>query len=134
MAPARAECARSLVSVLKASESEEVALSRITDARLWAASAAGKSWWTKYPRSQIAPKLEQADYRFDEPATGSGQSHAVLRSEAEGSAAAGSMEEEPATECEPFLSLVGQVRPLLSEKLNQKSPTCHYPILEPRKI
>jgi hypothetical protein len=44
------------------------------------------------------------------------------------------MEEEPATECEPFLSSVGQVQPLLSEKLNQKSPTCHYPILEPRKI
>jgi hypothetical protein len=32
---------------------------------------------------------------------------------------AGSMEAEPATGCEPFLFLVGQVRPLLLEKLTK---------------
>ena len=69
--------------------------------------------------------VEQADYRFDERATGSGQSHAVSGSEAEGSAAVGSIEVEPATECEPFLFLVGQVRPLVLEKLTRKSPSCH---------
>jgi hypothetical protein len=93
-------------------ESEEVALNWITDAKQLAASAAGKSWWTKYPRAQTAVKMEQADYRFHEPATGFGQSHAVSQS-----AAAVAMEEEPVTGCEPFLFLVGRLRPLLAEKL-----------------
>jgi hypothetical protein len=123
------ECAQSLFSVLKGTVWEEVELNRTTDARELAASAAGKSWWTKYLRERTAVRVEQADYRFHEPAAGFGQSQAASRS-----AAAGSMEAELATGYEPFLFLVGQVRPSLLEKLNQKSPTCHYPILKARKM
>ena len=121
MAPAQAECARSLSLVPIETESEEVALNWITGAKQLAVSAAGKSWWTKYPRAQTAVKMEQADYRFHEPATGFGLSHAVLQSAAAGSAAADSMEPKPVTGCEPFLFLVGQVRPLLLEKLTKNS-------------
>ena len=89
-------------------ESEEDELKSVPDARQLAASAAGKSSWTKYPPEQIAVKREQADRPFPEPAFGSGQFRAVLRS----AVAVGSGEAEPATGCEPSLFLVGRVRPL----------------------
>ena len=79
----------------------------VAAAKQLAASAAGKRW-TKYPREQTAVRREQADRPFHEPAFGSGQFRAVLRSPA----AAGSAEAEPATGCEPSLFLVGRVRPL----------------------
>src|SRR6478609_4070790 len=113
---ASAECARSLFSVLKGVESEVDSLKQITDARQLAASAAGRSSWMKHPRRQIAVKRKQVDCRFHGPATGSGQFRAVLRS-----AAARSGETEPATGCQPSLSLVGQVRPLQLEKIDRKS-------------
>jgi hypothetical protein len=128
-APARVECARSPFSVLKRVESEEDAVKRITDARQVVASVKGKSWWTKYPRGQTAVKREQARCLFHEPATGFGQSRAALHL-----APAASWEAGLATGCEPSLFLVGQVRPLVLEKLIRKSPTCHYPILELRKM
>src|SRR6516162_6739348 len=69
VAPARAEYAQSLFSVLKL-ESAEDALNRTTAATQLAASAAEKSWWTKYPWGQIAVKRKQPDCRFHELATG----------------------------------------------------------------
>lgn len=118
---ARAECARFPFSVPRKVESEEDALNLIMDARQLAASASGKSSWTKYPRVRIAVKREQAGFRFRELATGSGRSRAALRV----AAAARLMEAEPATGCEPSLFLVGRVRPLVLQQLIRKSPDCH---------
>src|SRR5882724_9391981 len=84
----------------------------ITDAWQGVVSARGKNWSTKYPRGQTAVKREQAHCRFREPATGSGRSRAVSHL-----APAASWEAGPATGYEPSLFLVGQVRPLLLEKL-----------------
>src|SRR5215469_5248219 len=114
MARARGECARSPFSVLTRAGSEEDVLNRIMGLRQPAASSAGRSSWMKHPRGQIAVKREQVDCRFHEPAAGSGQFRAVLRF-----AAARSGETEPATGCQPSLSLVGQVRPLHLEKLTR---------------
>src|SRR6516225_10092435 len=113
MPRARAECARSPFSVLKRAGLEE-APNRTPDAKQLSASAAGRSSWTKHPRRQIAVKREQVNCRFHALATGSGQFRAVLRS-----AAPCSGEAEPATGCQPSLSLVGQVRPLHLEKLTR---------------
>src|SRR5262245_61931253 len=110
MARARVECARSPFSVLKRVGLEEDLLNRIMGVRQPAASAAGRSSWTKHPRREIAVKREQVNCRFHGPATGSGQFRAVLRSAAACSGATG---------CQPSLSLVGQVRPLHLEKLTR---------------
>ena len=87
----------------------------------------GKKLVDEYLREQTAVRMEQTDYRFVQPATGFGQSHAVSRSAPAGSAAAGSTEVEPATGCEPSLFSVGQVRPLLLEKLTKQSPILSLP-------
>ena len=121
---ASGECARSPFSVLKEVESEEDALKRITDARQLAASAAGKSSWKKYSPAVTARKREQAECRFHEPATGSGRSRAVSHL-----APTASLQADAATGCEPSLFLVGRVRPFSIGEIDQKSPTCHYPIL-----
>ena len=126
---ASAVCERSPVSVLKGVEPEEDPLKRITDARQLAASAAGKSSSTKYPPGQAAVKTEQADCPFHEPATGSGRSRAVSHL-----APTASLQADAATGCEPSLFLVGQVRPFSVGEIDQKSPTCHQPILQPRKM
>src|SRR6266480_1656782 len=106
------ECARSLFSVLKGVESEEDSLKQITDARQLAASAAGKTSWTKYPREQTAVKMEQADCPFHGLATGSGRSHADSQL-----APAASLLAAAATRCEPSLFLVGRVPALVLKKL-----------------
>jgi hypothetical protein len=103
---------------------EEDALKRIKDARQQAASAAGKNSWKKYCRSLTATGREQAGYRFHEPATGSGRSRAVSHL-----APTAALQADAAAGFEPFLFLVGRVRPFSGEEIDQKSPTCHYPIL-----
>ena len=72
---------------------------------------------------------EQADCPFHEPATGSGRSRAVSHL-----APTASLQADAATGCEPSLFLVGQVRPFSVGEIDQKSPTCHYPILQLRKM
>ena len=106
------ECARSPFSVLTGVESEEDLLKLITDARQLAASAAGKSSEEKYSRALTAREGEQAECRFHELATGSGRSRAVSQL-----APTASLQADAASGCEPSLFLVGQVRPLVSEKL-----------------
>ena len=118
------ECERSPFSVLTEMESEKDPLKRITDARQRAASAVGKSSWKKYSRALTAREREQAECRFHEPATGSGRSRAVSRL-----APTASLQADAATGCEPSLFLVGRVRPFSIGEIDQKSPTCHYPIL-----
>ena len=118
------ECARSPFSVLKGVESEEGALKPITDAKQLAVSAAGKSSWKKYSPALTARETEQAKCLFHEPATGSGRSRAVSHL-----APTASLQADAATGCEPSLFLVGRVRPFSIGEIDQKSPTCHYPIL-----
>jgi len=107
---ARAECARSPFSVLKKVGPEEYALNRMADARQLAASAAGKNSWKKYCRSLTATEREQAGYRFHEPATGSGPSRAVSHW-----APTAALQADAVTGFEPFLFLVGRVRPFSVE-------------------
>ena len=121
---ASAECARSPFSVLKAVESKEDALKRIMGAKQQAASAAGKSSWEKYSRALTATEREPAKRRFDERATGSERSRVVSHW-----APTAALRADAATGCEPFLFLVGWVRPFSVGEIDQKSPTCHYPIL-----
>ena len=118
------ECARSPSSVLKGVESEEGALKLITDAKQSAVSAAVKSSLKKYSPWLTARKREQAKCRFHEPAIGSGQSRAVSHL-----APTGSLQAVAASGCEPSLFLVGWARPFSIGEIDQKSPTCHYPIL-----
>src|SRR5262245_35230460 len=120
MAPAQVECARFPFSALRVLESEEDALERIRDARQPAASAAGKSSWTKYPRERTAGDWNQADCRFHEPATGSALSRAVSHL-----APAASWEAGPVTLCEPSLFLVGQVLPFVLKQLIRNRLACH---------
>ena len=122
------EYARSLFSALLQAESEEDALSRLADATQLAASAEGKSSWTKYPRKRIAVKMELVDSRFHGPAIGSERSRVASHL-----APPVSWEGERATGCEPFLSLVGQVPPLALKQIDQKSLGLSLTNLEPRE-
>src|SRR5262245_27822480 len=111
MARARGECARSPFSVIKRAGSEEDVLNRIMGLRQPAASAAGRSSWTKHPRRQIAVKREHVNCRFHGLATGSEPSHAASHL-----APVASLQAVAGTRYEPSLSSVGQVRPLQLEK------------------
>src|SRR5262245_702914 len=93
-------------------EPEQDSLKWITDAREPPAPSAEKSSWKKYLRALTAGEREQAEYRFREMATGSGQSRAVSHL-----AATASSQVDTAIGCEPSLFLVGQVRPLALERL-----------------
>src|SRR5512143_165080 len=91
----------------------EDVLKRTTDARQSAASA-GKSSSTKHPQGGAVVKMEQVDCPFHEPATGSGRSRAISRL-----APTGSLQAEAAIGCEPSPFSVGQVRPLVLERLTR---------------
>ena len=49
-------------------------------------------------------------------------------------APAASLQADAATGCEPSLFLVGHVRPFSVGEFDQKSPTCHYPILHQENV
>ena len=129
LAQAQVEYARFLFSVPKRLGPEQGAPNRVREVRPLAASAMAKSSRTKHPRMQISVKWERADCRFHEPATESGRFRALSHS-----AGALSLKVRSATRSEPSLFLVGRVRPLRFEKIDQKSQTCHYSILQPTKM
>ena len=101
-----AECERFSFEGLKGMELEANSLTRMTEARQPAASATEKSSSKKYLRPLTATKWEQAEYRFHEPATGSGRSRAVSQL-----ARTALLQADAATGCEPSLFSVGLVGP-----------------------
>ena len=105
-ARASEESAQSPFSAPKGVKSEEGAPKLTRDARQPVASPEEKSSSTKYPHGRAVGKMEQTDCPFHEPAIGSGRSRAVSHR-----APTISSQADAATECEPSLFLVGQVRP-----------------------